>query len=214
MVAAFPNAEALALFTTRVLGDQQIYLCDGIANCPAATSTSTATGLGPLLEEEILLIRPRLEAIVNGSSIPTSAAMAELGAPGISVNGQVISALRSMPAESRTLATSRLAHELGMQRVVDKALIARNALISGMSLPEVTAAGKVSQDMHSKVSRLTQYIEDLMFEHRIRKEITATSALTILESGTQRDGQATRVAPAGRVDPAPLDGGRVKSTTP
>lgn len=214
MVAAFPNAEALALFTTRVLGDQQIYLCDGIANCPAATSTSTATGLGPLLEEEILLIRPRLEAIVNGSSIPTSAALAELGAPGISVNGQVISALRSMPAESRTLATSRLAHELGMQRVVDKALIARNALISGMSLPEVTAAGKVSQDMQSKVSRLTQYIEDLMFEHRIRKEITATSALTILESGTQRDGQATRVAPAGRVDPAPLDGGRVKSTTP
>jgi hypothetical protein len=117
-----------------------------------------------------------------------------------------------MPAENRTLATSRLAHELGMQRVVDKALIARNALITGMSLPEVTAAGKVSQDMQSKVARMTQHIEDLMFEHRIRKEITANNALAILESGTQRDGQATRVPPAGRPDPAPLDAGRVRTT--
>lgn len=212
MVAAFPTSDALAVFTTKVLGDQQIYLCEGIANCPAATSTSTATGLGPLLEEEILFVRPRLEAIVNGTTIPTSAALAEIGAPGITVNAQVVQALRNMPAENRTLATSRLAHELGMQRVVDKALIARNALITGMSLPEVTAAGKVSQDMQGKVARMTQHIEDLMFEHRIRKEITANNALAILESGTQRDGQATRVPPAGRPDPAPLDGGRVRTT--
>ena len=212
MVAAFPTSEALATFTTKVLGDQQIYLCEGISNCPAATSTSSATGLGPLLEEEILMVRPRLEAIVNGTTSPTSAALAEIGAPGITVNAQVVQALRAMPAETRTMATSRLAHELGMQRVVDKALIARNALITGMSLPEVTAAGKVTQSMQDKVARMTSHIEDLMFEHRIRKEITATNALAILESGTQRDGQATRVPPAGRADPAPLDGGRVRTT--
>ena len=63
-----------------------------------------------------------------------------------------------------------------------------------------------------QTQRMTQHIEDLMFEHRIRKEITANNALAILESGTQRDGQATRVPPAGRPDPAPLDGGRVRTT--
>ena len=117
-----------------------------------------------------------------------------------------------MPPENRTLATSRLASELGMQRVVDKALIARNALITGLSLPEVTAAGKVTLAMQDKVNRMTRYIEDLMFEYRIRKEVTGNSALAILESGTQRDGQATRTPSTGRVDPAPVDGGRVKAT--
>lgn len=212
MGAAFASSEALATFTTKVLGDQQIYLCEGIANCPAATSTSTATGLGPLLDEEINVVRPKLDAIVSSGYAPSSAALAEIGAPGITVNAQVIQALRSMPPENRTLATSRLAAELGMQRVVDKALIARNALITGLSLPEVTAAGRVTVAMQDKVARMTQYIEDLMFEHRVRKEITSNSALAILEAGTQRDGQASRVAPAGRVDPAPVDGGRVKTT--
>jgi integrating conjugative element protein (TIGR03755 family) len=212
MVAAFPSSEALATFTTRVLGDQQIYLCEGIANCPAATSTSTATGLGPLLDEEIALVRPKLEAIVAGGSAPSSAALSEIGAPGIAVNVQVVEALRAMPPENRTLATGRLAHELGMQRVINKALVARNALITAMSLPEVTAAGKVTDSMKDKVALMTRHIEDLMFEHRIRKEITATNALAILEAGTQRDGQATRVSPPGRVDLAPVDGGRVKST--
>jgi integrating conjugative element protein (TIGR03755 family) len=212
MVAAFATSDALATFTTRMLGDQQIYLCEGIANCPAATSTSTATGLGPLLDEEIALVRPRLEAIVNGLNSPTSAALAEIGAPGITVNASVIQALRAMPPESRTLSTSRLAHELGMQRVVDKALIARNVLITGMSLPEVTAAGKVTQTIQEKVGRMNQHIEDLMFEHRIRKEVTSSNALAIIEAGVQRDGQATRVPPAGRLEPAPLDGGRVRAT--
>jgi hypothetical protein len=128
------------------------------------------------------------------------------------VNVQVVEALRAMPPENRTMATGRLAHELGMQRVINKALVARNALITAMSLPEVTAAGKVTDSMKDKVALMTRHIEDLMFEHRIRKEITATNALAILEAGTQRDGQATRVSPPGRVDLAPVDGGRVKST--
>jgi len=64
--------------------------------------------------------------------------------------------------------------------------------------------------MQDKVDRLTQYIEDLMFEHRIRKEVTSTSALNILEDATMRDAQAARLGKTQRSDSAPVENGRVR----
>lgn len=210
MTNAFATPEELAEWTTKVLGDQQIYLCDGIANCPAATSTSTASGLGPRLDAELDLIRPRLSGLVAGSNSNNAVALNEIAAPGLAITPQLLQAMRSMPPDTQALAVGRLAHELAMQRVIDKALVARNVLQTGLSLPEVTAAGKVSKDMQEKVDRLTQYIEDLMFEHRIRKEVTSTSALNILEDATIRDSQAARISKPARADSAPVENGRVR----
>ena len=207
---AFATPETLAEWTTKVLGDQQIYLCEGIVNCPAATSTSTASGLGPRLDAELDIIRPRLVALVAGTATNNAVALSEIAAPGLAITPQLLQALRTMPPDSQALAMGRLAHELAMQRVIDKALVARNVLQSGLSLPEVTAAGKVSKDMQEKVDRLTQLIEDLMFEHRVRKEMTSNTALTIMEDATQRDSQAARLSRTQRGESTPVEEGRVR----
>jgi len=207
---AFATPETLAEWTTKVLGDQQIYLCEGIVNCPAATSTSTASGLGPRLDAELDIIRPRLAALVAGTATNNAVALSEIAAPGLAITPQLLQALRTMPPDSQALAMGRLAHELAMQRVIDKALVARNVLQSGLSLPEVTAAGKVSKDMQEKVDRLTQLIEDLMFEHRVRKEMTSNTALTIMEDATQRDSQAARLSRTQRGESTPVEEGRVR----
>ena len=128
----------------------------------------------------------------------------------LAITPQLLQALRTMPPDSQALAMGRLAHELAMQRVIDKALVARNVLQSGLSLPEVTAAGKVSKDMQEKVDRLTQLIEDLMFEHRVRKEMTSNTALTIMEDATQRDSQAARLSRTQRGESTPVEEGRVR----
>lgn len=207
---AFATPETLAEWTTKVLGDQQIYLCEGIVNCPAATSTSTASGLGPRLDAELDIIRPRLAALVAGTATNNAVALSEIAAPGLAITPQLLQALRTMPPDSQALAMGRLAHELAMQRVIDKALVARNVLQSGLSLPEVTVAGKVSKDMQEKVDRLTQLIEDLMFEHRVRKEMTSNTALTIMEDATQRDSQAARLSRTQRGESTPVEEGRVR----
>lgn len=207
---AFATPEALAEWTTKVLGDQQIYLCEGIVNCPAATSTSTASGLGPRLDAELEIIRPKLATLIAGSGANNAVALNEIAAPGLAITPQLLQVLRSMPPDSQALAAGRLAHELAMQRVIDKALVARNVLLTGLSLPEVSAAGNVSKDMQVKVERLTQYIEDLMFEHRIRKEMTSNTALNIMEDATMRDSQAARLSRTQRGETAPVEDGRVK----
>ncbi len=100
-----------------------------------------------------------------------------------------------------------------MQRVIDKALVARNVLTTGLSLPEATAAGEATREVQTKIDRMTQYINDLMFEFRIRKEMTADTALAILGNQMSQATQSLRVPDAAPPERQPLEDGRV-STTP
>ena len=55
---------------------------------------------------------------------------------------------------TRSIAVNRLSQELAMHRVVDKALVTRAALLTGLSLPEVTAAGDAIRDTQETIERL------------------------------------------------------------
>lgn len=95
-----------------------------------------------------------------------------------------------------------------MHKVIDKALIARNTLISGMSLPQATASTEVNRQAQEKVDRLTQYINDLMFEFRIRKEMTGDTALAIMNGALGANSGSMGTTGSPRVDHAPLFDGR------
>jgi len=128
----------------------------------------------------------------------------------MAVSPQLLDALRRLPPDARSIAVNRLSQELAMHRVIDKALVARAALLTGISLPEVTIAGDAIRDTQDTINRLTRYIDDLMYEARIRKELTAETALAIMGGQLQADSQAVRVPDGRRPDPAPLENGRVK----
>ncbi|WOO33244.1 integrating conjugative element protein [Diaphorobacter limosus] len=215
LVRAFPTPNDLAKFTTEVLGDKRIYTCtEGTSGCPTPTTVTTATGLGPKYEDEYNLVAPKLNVLASsGTGAGTPATYAELqtiAAPGMAVSPQLLDALRRLPVETRSIAVNRLSQELAMHRVIDKALVARAALLTGISLPEVAGAGDAIRDTQETINRLTRYIDDLMYESRIRKELTAETALAIMGGQLQADTQAMRVPDGRRPDPAPLDNGRVK----
>ncbi|RRD56507.1 integrating conjugative element protein [Comamonadaceae bacterium OH2545_COT-014] len=212
LVRAFPSPESMAKFTTEVLGDKRIYTCtQGSSDCPQPTTVTTATGLGPKYEAEFDIVAPKLAELANGSgaSARVHAELQAIAAPGMAVSPQLLDALRGLPPATRAVAVNRLSQELAMHRVIDKALVARAALLTGMSLPEVTAAGEAMRDTQDTIDRLTRYIDDLMYEARIRKELTADTALAIMGSQMQADSQAMRVPDAQMADPQPLDAGRV-----
>ncbi|MFP5476099.1 MAG: integrating conjugative element protein [Gammaproteobacteria bacterium] len=208
LVRAFSSPDAMASWTTQVLGDKQVFLCSQ-TTCPQPTTTVTATGLGPRLEEELSTVRPVMQRVVADPG--QVAQLKDISASGFAVSPQLVEAVRQLPAESRALATGRLVEELAMQRVIDKALVARSALIAGLSLPQATKATEMQRDVQAQVDRLTQYINDLMFEYRIRKEMTSETALAIMGEQFHKDSQAQRVPAATAVDPRPLENGRVRA---
>lgn len=213
LVRAFPTPQDMATFTTEVLGDKRIYTCSqGSGDCPAPTTVTTATGLGPKFEAEYDVVQPLLSGLASGSATSGSvyADLQKIAAPGMAVSPQLLAALRRLPPDTRDVAVNRLSQELAMHRVIDKALVARAALLTGMSLPQVTAAGDAMRDTQANIDRLTHYIDDLMYEARVRKELTSQTALAIMGSQLAADSQAMRVPDSLPADPAPLEGGRVK----
>ena len=211
LVRAFRSPEDLAAFSTNVLGDRSVYLCTQGSDCPQPTTTTTAAGLGPAYERELDTLTPLLQELAE-SNTPKFGRLQAVSAPGMAISPQLMEAVHKMPADTQAVALSRLAQELAMQRVVDKALVARNVLITGLSLPEATAAGEMTREVQQKIDRMTQYINDLMFEFRIRKEMTADTALAIMGSQLARQSQSMRVPDAAQSEQQPLEDGRVGTT--
>ncbi|MEZ7809352.1 hypothetical protein [Alcaligenes phenolicus] len=114
-----------------------------------------------------------------------------------------------MPPDTRSIAVNRIAQEMAMHRVINKALVARSVLMTGLTLPEVTAAGDAIQNTQASVDRLSGYIDDLMYEARIRKDLTSQTALSIINTQSAIDTQSLNVPGGNPVDPAPAVGGRV-----
>ena len=210
LTRTFSNAESLATFTTEVLGDKRIYTCSpGDNGCPPSAVTTTATGLGPKLEEEYKEVQPKLAELASGSERGATAQskLESIGSEGYTVNGELLEALRRLPARDRDAAVERLSQELAMHRIVNKALVARAVLLTGLSLPEVTAAGHAMRETQAQIDRLTQYIDDLLYESRIRRELTSNTALAIMGHQSAREAAAAAVPPALQSDPNPLQSG-------
>ncbi len=208
LVQAFKAPEDLAKWSTEVLGDQKIYLCTQDASCPNPTATVTATGLAPKYEQELEVVLPTMRTL-SLAETASQADLAKVSAPGMAVSPQLMDAVRKLPTDMRSVAVNRLSQEIAMHKVIDKALIARNALISGMSLPQATAAKQVNNEVQQRIDRLTQYIDDMMFEFRIRKEMTGDTALAIMQNQLAAGAAAAGAAGGGRADRAPLVDGHV-----
>ncbi|BDB70021.1 integrating conjugative element protein [Comamonas thiooxydans] len=210
LVQAFKTPEDLARWSSEVLGDQKIYMCTQGSDCPSPTITSTATGLAPKFERELDEVLPTMRNM-GFSTSSSHADLAKVSAPGMAVSPQLMDAVRKLPTDVRSVAINRLAQEVAVYKTIDKALIARNALISGMSLPEATGAAPVRSEVQTKIDRLTQYINDMMFEFRIRKEMTGETALSIMGNQQQAGAASMDVQGGTRADPAPLVYGRVST---
>lgn len=208
LVQAFDTPDKLSLWTAEVLGDEQVWICTQDASCPNPTTTNTAIGLGPKLDVELQTVAPNLQSVLAPGNTDYSQ-LKTLGTPGYAVSPQLIESIRQLPPESRAVASGRVAQELSMQRVIDKALIARGVLLTGLSLPQAMKAGQMQKDAQTKVDRLTAHINDLMFEHRVRKEMASDTAITIMSDQFYRDSQGTRVRNSTAAEPHPITDGRV-----
>lgn len=209
LVRAWATPDAFMTWVRDVLGDKRVYTC-AQSDCPTPTTVTTASGLGPKYEAEVDVVMPKLQQVSNPANSATYADLAEISAPGFAISPQLLDSIRRMPPDSRAMAVNRLGQEMAMLRVIDKALIARGVLLTAMTLPEVTAAGDAVKETQQTIDRLTHYINDLMYESRVRKELTSNTALSIMSDQFASDTASMQVPSATPRDHAPIVNGRVK----
>ena len=77
---------------------------------------------------------------------------------------------------------SRVAEEIALARVIDKALLARRLLLTGQSEPYIQSAEPGSETIDKAVSRLEEEIDRVVFEFRTRRAIVSGTSVELLNA--------------------------------
>ena len=205
------SPRAAADWGVSVLGDQEVATCDdpdcGTADGGTGKSVATGLGLQPKYEAAVTDVSTMMEyLVVSGDT--TFDNLQVVSAPGVGMNKDVIEALRRLPVESRSAMTSRVAREVALAKTIERAFMLRNLLQTGM-----TAANyeKPVDDARERVAQLNRYIDDLMFEQRVRKEIVSSTAQLLIENDRNSAAARSTSVPGGReASTRSLEDGKVK----
>jgi integrating conjugative element protein (TIGR03755 family) len=203
----FSRPQDAADFAVTVLGDQLISTCDE-PSC-AQKGVVTALGLQSRYDAEIPVALDQVKLAISSNS-PTYAALAAAGGPDVAMSTDLVRAMRELPADMQAISAQRLAKEIALARTIDKALAVRAVMITGMSLPEVQKNGAAMAVAKTKADLLTQYIQDLLFESRVRREVISDTAGSLLQAYQGRRALSAPVPTQQPVDKNIMMNGRVQ----
>jgi integrating conjugative element protein (TIGR03755 family) len=207
LAAAFPTPKVAADWAVSVIGDRQISLCDEVG-CQAKSATP-GSGLLPKYEAERPTAEKQLDTVVNSTAAPTYADLEKASAPGVAITRELVEALRGMRPTDRRIVLGRLAMEVAQARIVDKALMVRNVMLTGGGVPE---AGwePAQKELRERVDQLNRHMDDLLFETRMRREVVSTTARDVLEAFRAERVQSTSTRQQDGTDQRPMENGRVQ----
>lgn len=174
------SPQAAADFATRVLGEREQRTCDGCSK----TQTTPGVGLTPLIQEEYEKKLEALQALVKGHADPTPEQLAEAGSQSLPITRGVVEALRDETDGS--LLTQRLASEVALASVLEKALLLQRTLLTGRKEPNVAINDLAQQAIGSESDTLAQEINNLKTELELRQTLAGNSPMVLIQRHSTR----------------------------
>ena len=173
----WPNPQAMANWVIDVVGEQKIRTCEGCDKISARPGMGLTHQLG--IEREQIAID--LQMLVLSDSAPTTAQLETVsGGPAMLISRRVIEALREEEAHEQAVLINRLAAEMALSRTMERAMIARRALISGMKEPNIANLQIAQDDLAPYIADLEKDIENILFEIEVRDRIASNTAAQLL----------------------------------
>lgn len=166
-----------------VLGEQIVRTCQG---CDKIESKA-GMGLSKKNEEEQAQIESNLIALVTATYPPTAVELAEVsGGPSLRMSRRVIEAIREERSEEQAAIINRLAGEMALNQTMERALIARRALLAGMKEPNIANVDIAQNKLMKAVDELNQEIDNMLFELEVRSKIASNTSAELLNRNRQR----------------------------
>ena len=173
---------AASAWIVRVTGDKIVRTCEGCAR-----ESTPGVGLAPEHDATRTTISADLQNLVSGATPLTLANLDQISGPGVAITRQVIDSIRKLPAAEQGLIIDRLAGDVALVQVMEKALYARRLLTTGRREPNITAGPEDAQrEIEQSLATLDTEIESLLFETRVRKEVIGKTALALLKHESAR----------------------------
>ncbi|HCT7642092.1 TPA: integrating conjugative element protein [Morganella morganii] len=170
-------------WATRVLGEQEQRTCEGCTK----TETVPGVGLTPLIQEEYETKLDALQELISGTRATSFQNLREAGSTSLPITRGVIEALRDEPDQD--LLARRLASEVALSSVLEKALLLQRTLLTGKKEPNVAANQLAIEAVNQESDTLDQEIHNLKTELELRRELANNSPMAIIQRhGTRAAG--------------------------
>jgi hypothetical protein len=157
--------------------------------CDSCTKTETVPGVGltPLIQEEYEAKLEALQELVSGTRNTTFENLHAAGSTSLPITRGVIEALRDEPDQD--LLARRLASEVALSSVLEKALLLQRTLLTGKKEPNVAANQLAVEAVNHESDTLDQEIRNLKTELELRRELANNSPMAIIQRhGTRAAG--------------------------
>lgn len=189
----FPTPEGATQYAHKVIGETTIRTC---TNCQRLT-TRVALGLKAAHREEAEVLLEKMADIVNTEDTVSVETIASLSAPGmgITINREVIIALRGEDPADRAILSQRLASEIAMHRQVEKMMLLREILKTAKQDPNIAVNEEAVKTIDKKLKLIRDTLDEMLWERKVRQELATPTAATIIERANMRNSDPSAVRP-------------------
>jgi integrating conjugative element protein (TIGR03755 family) len=174
------SPDEAAQFANRVLGEVQQQTCESCTK----SSTTAGVGLTPLIQEEYDAKLEALQELISGSKEMSPENLAAAGSNSLPITRGVITALRDEPDQE--LLAQRLASEIAVASVLEKALLLQRTLLAGNKEPNVSANDVATDAITSESQNLKLEIDNLKTELELRRTLASNSPMAIIARHKER----------------------------
>ena len=178
--STWKSPEEAANFANRVLGETEQQTCDACVK----TNATAGVGLTPLIEEEYGSRLKVLEDLLTGQKPVTDDNLAEASSNSLPISRAVITALRDEPDQQ--LLAQRLASEVAVSSVLEKALLLQRTLLAGKKEPNVAVNEVATAAISSETQNLKLEIDNLKTELELRRTLASNSPMAIITRHRER----------------------------
>ncbi|PMX27651.1 MULTISPECIES: integrating conjugative element protein [unclassified Pseudomonas] len=171
---------AASAWAVRVLGEQEQRTCETCTK----TVTTPGVGLTPLIQEEYETKLEALQELITGSRSLSLDNLQAAGSASLPITRGVIEALRDEPDQD--ILARRLASEIALSSVLEKALLLQRTLLTGRKEPNVAANELAQKAVSHESDLLDREIHNLKTELELRRELASNSPTAIIQRHSAR----------------------------
>ena len=183
MTHNWPTPTDAANWAVKVLGDIQVSTSENKENHDA----KAGIGLSALLQSCANAntcsqnIAKALWNLVNGTWTLTEENLHKVSASNLLITDEIIITIQHLPREEQLLTVSKLAEEIAVQNMLDKALMMRRILQAGLQVQEVQNLKPAMKMVLFALKKLDDDIHSLSFENDVRKKMMTETIGTIID---------------------------------
>lgn len=194
MTNTWPTPDDAANWAVKVLGDIHVSASDSNKS-NQNHDAKAGIGLSALLQNCANAntcsqnIAKALWNLVNGSWMLTEENLQKVSAANLLITDEILLTIQHQAREEQLLTISKLAEEIAVQNMLDKALMMRRILQAGLQVQEVQNLKPALTMIRFALKKLDDDIHSLAFENDVRKKMMTETLSLIMDLRNQTRSQ-------------------------